>query len=91
MGTSENSGDGVALRLAVGDVGIYITDGDGCERLVGPSKEQLEIIAVMNVGAGMRAFAAQPLGEFWISTYICYLLVVRIEGNLPPGGYNLTQ
>ncbi len=59
-----DGGDGVALRLTVGDVGVYIADGDGCERLVGPSKELLEIIAVVNVGAGMRAFAAQPLGEF---------------------------
>ncbi|MCP4373372.1 MAG: hypothetical protein GY797_35520 [Deltaproteobacteria bacterium] len=79
------------MRLTVSDVAVYITNGDGCGRLVGPGKEQLEIIAVMNVGAGVWAFASQPLGEFWISTYICYLLVVRIEGNLPPGGYNLTQ
>ncbi len=57
MGTSENSGDGVALRLAVGDVGVYIADGSGCGWFVGPSKEQLEIIAVMNVGAGVWACA----------------------------------
>ncbi len=58
-----DSGDGVTLRLTMGDVGIYIADGDGCGRLISPGKEEFEIITVMNMGAGVWAFAAQPLGE----------------------------
>ncbi len=50
--------DGVALRLTVGDVVVYIADGDGCGRFVGPGKEELEIIAIVNVGAGVRTLAA---------------------------------
>jgi hypothetical protein len=56
--------DGVALRLAVGDVIIHIADGDDYGRLVGSDKEVVEITGVVTGGAGVGTFAPQPTGEF---------------------------
>jgi hypothetical protein len=58
-----DGGDGVTLALAVGDVGVYIADGDGCGGLVGPGKEELEVTRVVTVGAVVRVFAPQPASE----------------------------
>ena len=81
-----DGGDGVALSLAVGDVGVYIAHRDDCGGLVSPGEEEPQVTGVVTVGAGVRAFAPQPAGEFDNFRVHCYLLVVRIVDILPPGG-----
>jgi hypothetical protein len=59
------SSSGVALLLGVGDVIIYITNGDFSGRFAGPGKKEPQITGVVKVSSGMLALAAEPLAEIF--------------------------
>ena len=84
--SSVDGGGGVALRFAMGDVGIHIADGDAVGRCVGPGEEVLQVAGVMLRGAAVGVLAAQPAGEQGDFLIHCCLLAVELGVFYHRGG-----
>jgi hypothetical protein len=75
------------LMVAMGDVGVYIPDDDGCGRMVCPGKEELEVTGVVTVSAAVRVFTLQPAGKFGDLLVHCYLLVIDFGNSTTKGNF----